>query len=95
MFYLLQIRSLGSFHSDLSFYGTLCHRDSTHSLQLKVISATCKSQVVSFYLIHSSQIVTAVNKHFEKQAGIPPISGRKLSQGILHGRRESTADVHG
>lgn len=24
-----------------------------------------------FYLIHSNQIVTAVNKHFEKQAGIP------------------------
>lgn len=23
------------------------------------------------YLIHSNQIVTAVNKHFEKQAGIP------------------------
>lgn len=57
------------------------------------ISATCKSHF--FYLIHSNQIVTAVNKHFEKQAGNPPISGRKLSQSFLHGRRETTADVHG
>lgn len=42
-------------------------------LQFKVINATCKSQRVVFfnYLIHSNQIVTAVNKHFEKQASTP------------------------
>lgn len=54
---------------DRSLYGNYYH-EHVRSLQLKVISATCKSQGF-FYLIHSNQIVTAVNKHFEKQAGIP------------------------
>lgn len=46
------------------------YHERVRSRQSTVISATCKSQVF-FYLIHSNQIVTAVNKHFEKQAGIP------------------------
>lgn len=58
------------------------------------MSATCKSQVC-FYLIHPSQRVTAVNKHFEKQAGTPPIFGRRVSHSILHGRREAAVDVRG
>lgn len=57
---------------DVSFFmATLYYHESICSLRFKVISATCKSQGVFFYLIHSNQIVTAVNKHLEKQAGIP------------------------
>lgn len=58
------------------------------------MSATCKSQV-GFYLIHSNQIVTAVNKHFEKQAGTPLYLEEKLSHSTLHGRREAAVDVRG
>lgn len=50
---------------------TLYYQESVCPLPFKVISATCKSQGFFFYLIHSNQMVTAVNKHFEKQAGIP------------------------
>ena len=37
--------------------------------------------------IHSNEIATAVNIHFEKISRYPPIPGRKLSQSFLHGRK--------
>lgn len=70
MFYLLL--NIWLIPLDINFYGDLLlPRKCMFSMIQSNISATCKSQGFFFYLIHSNQIVTAVNKHFEKQAGIP------------------------
>ena len=51
---------------DVSFYGNpLLPRKRIQSNKWNLWKS------IFFYLIHSNQIVTAVNKHFEKQACIP------------------------